>query len=57
MRKYQDMYEMLEKDMRARQFFEELPAYVRNHISTRAGNVNSYESLRSYAENLLSGDI
>jgi hypothetical protein len=57
MAEYRDMYEMLEKDPEARRFFEELPAYVRSQISTRAGNVNSFESLRSYAENLLSGDI
>ncbi|MGI5876854.1 MAG: hypothetical protein ACOX6X_08650 [Dethiobacteria bacterium] len=57
MRKYRDMYEMLEKDPKARKYFDELPAYVRNQISTRAGNVNSYESLKRYVENLLSGDI
>jgi len=52
MRKYRDMYELLQQDREAKQYFDKLPAYVRDQISTRAHNVSSFASLRDYAENL-----
>ncbi len=54
--KYRDLYELFDGDLKARQYFDKLPAYVRDQISIRAGSVNSFESLQDYAENLLRGD-
>ncbi len=56
MQKYYDMYELFKNDTSAKQYFDKLPAYVREQISTRANGVNSFESLKDYAENLLRGD-
>ena len=56
MKKYPDMYELFKSEAQAKQYFDKLPDYVRDQISTRAGGVNSFESLRDYAENLLRGD-
>lgn len=56
MQKYYDMYELFKKDTRAKQYFDKLPVYVREQISTRANGVNSFDSLKDYAENLLRGD-
>ena len=54
--KYPNMYQLLESDAVARRYFDDLPDYVRDQIRTRADNVNSIDSLRDYAENLLRGD-
>ena len=54
--KYSDLYAVLQNEPQAQQYFDELPDYVRDQISTRAGNVNSFESLMDYAENLTRGD-
>lgn len=56
MHKYHDMYELFQHDQDAKQYFDKLPAYVRDQISTRAENVNSFASLQDYAENLTRGD-
>ncbi|MDD4844679.1 MAG: hypothetical protein PHU31_10175 [Anaerotignum sp.] len=56
MQKYYDMYELFKNDTSAKQYFDKLPVYVREQISTRANGVNSFESLKDYAENLLRGD-
>lgn len=56
MRKYPDVYALIHEDPQAKQYFDSLPDYVQNQIGTRAGNVNSFASLRDYAENLLRGD-
>lgn len=55
--KYSSLQSLLEDDMEAKKFFNSLPDYVREHISSRGNNVNSFESLRHYADNLLRGDI
>jgi len=47
---------LIKNDAEANQYFILLPDYVREQISTRGDNVNSLESLRDYAENLLRGD-
>ena len=57
MRKYPSLNEVLENECDAKNYFDSLPDYVREQISTRAYVVNSFESLRDYAENLLRGDI
>lgn len=54
--KYRDMYELFKSDPQAKQYFDKLPDYVRDQISTRADGVNSLASLQDYAENLLRGD-
>lgn len=56
MQKYHDLYELFENEAAARQYFSQLPSYVREQIRTRASGVNSLESLQDYAENLLRGD-
>lgn len=56
MRKYPDLNELFKNDTQARQYFNKLPDYVRDQIWTRAGGVNSFASLKDYAENLLRGD-
>lgn len=54
--KYENMYVMFEKDSNAKRYFNGLPDYVREQISSRANSVNTYAGLRDYAENLLRGD-
>lgn len=56
MLKYPDLHALLQADPEARAFFNQLPDYVRDQISTRPGGVNSLESLSDYADNLLRGD-
>ena len=55
-KKYQDLHLLLGEDKNARAYYEGLPDYVREQIGTRADSVNSLDSLRDYAENLLRGD-
>lgn len=54
--KYPNMYALFQKETKAKRYFDSLPDYVRDQISTRAQNVNSFDSLKDYAENLLRGD-
>jgi hypothetical protein len=54
--KYRDMYELFESEHEAKLYFDKLPDYIRDQISTRADGVNSFESLRHYADNLSRGD-
>ena len=54
--KYSDLYALLESRPEARRYFDRLPAYAQEHISSRADSVNSYESLVDYAENVPRGE-
>lgn len=54
--KYAGLNALLDADPRARRYFDGLPGYVQEHISSRGDSVNSFDSLRDYAENLLRGD-
>lgn len=54
--KYPDLQTLLAEEPEAGQYYNKLPDYVKQQISTRAQSVNSFESLRDYAENLLRGD-
>ena len=45
-----DLYALLQSDPEAKRYFNALPDYVREQISTMA------EGLQDYAENLLRGD-
>ncbi len=56
MEKYNDMYDLFHNDKNAKQYFDKLPDYVREQISTRANGVRTMENLKDYAENLLRGD-
>ncbi|MCH3971773.1 MAG: hypothetical protein LKE53_03230 [Oscillospiraceae bacterium] len=53
---YRDMFTLMREEPQAKAYFEELPPPVREQMSTRAFRVNSFESMRSYAENLTRGD-
>lgn len=55
--KYQSLHALVAENSHAKQYYNSLPDYVQEQISTRAQNINSFESLRDYAENLLRGDI
>lgn len=54
--KYPDLNALLQSEPEAKRYFETLPDYAREHISTRADSVNSFESLKDYAENVLRGE-
>lgn len=54
--KYPDMHALLSQEPEARAYFDALPDYVREQMQTRSQGVNSLESLKDYAENLLRGD-
>lgn len=53
---YPDLSALLENEPEAKNYFNKLPDYVRDQIRTRTDQVNSYASLRDYAENLTRGD-
>lgn len=55
--KYSDLYELMKHDKAARDYFNQLPEHLRSSIEQRAGGVNSFESLKSYTDNLTQGDI
>ena len=52
MQKYHDIFELIQNDPNAKAYYEKLPDYMREQIGTRAEKVNSFASLRDYAENL-----
>ncbi len=56
-KKYDGLSSLINSESEAKSYYNSLPEYVREQISTRGQNVNSYQSLRDYAENLLRGDI
>ncbi len=53
---YSDLNALLRSEPEAKRYFDTLPDYAREQIQTRSGNVNSFASLKDYAENLLRGD-
>lgn len=53
---YPDLYALLRSEPAARRYFDTLPSYVRDQINTRATSVNSFASLKDYAQNLTRGD-
>ena len=56
MKQYPDLFVLLRSEPEARQYYETLPAYVQDQISARADGVNSFASLKDYAQNLTRGD-
>lgn len=53
---YSDLNALLHSEQEAKRYFDTLPDCAREQIQTRSGNVNSFASLKDYAENLLRGD-
>lgn len=53
---YSDLNTLLRNEPEAKHYFDTLPDYAREQIQTRSGSVNSFDSLKDYAENLLRGD-
>ena len=56
MKSYRDLFALLRDDPEAKRYFDTLPDYVRDQIGTRAEGVNSFASLKDYAQNLTRGD-
>ena len=53
MEQYYDLFDLLEEDPEAEEFYLELPEYVREFIEDRADSVRSLADLRVCAENFL----
>jgi len=53
---YGGLSALLSAEPQAQQYFDSLPGYVKEMMQDRAQNINSFESLRDYGENLLRGD-
>ena len=56
MRYYRDLDALLQNDPNAKHYFDTLPDYVREQIRTRSSGVNSFASLKDFAQNLTRGD-
>lgn len=54
--KYSGLQSLISSDRQAKEFFVSLPDYVQGMIQQRSDSVNSLESLKDYADNLLRGD-
>ena len=53
---YADMYALFRHEHKAEAYFESLPDYVRDQLSYRTKNVNSFDELQNCADALLRGD-
>lgn len=53
---YPDLNVLLENSKQATAYYNNLPDYVKDAMQQRSSGVNSFDSLRSYADNLLAGD-
>jgi hypothetical protein len=54
--KHANLNALLTADQEAQAFFTGLPQYVREHIAERGNEVNSFDSLKSHADNATKGD-
>ena len=54
--KYPDLNALLRSEPEAKRYYDALPDYVREQIGTRPAGVNSFASLKDYAENLTRED-
>ena len=52
---YSNLNTLLHSDSEAKHYFETLPDYAREQISSRFYGVNSLAGLKDYAQNLLRG--
>ncbi len=55
-KKYENLTSLLNSEQDANSYYRSLPDYVKEQIDSRADSVNSFESLRDYAENLTRGE-
>lgn len=55
-KKYKGLEELISSEPQANKYYSSLPDYVKEQIGTRADSVNSFASLRDYAENITRGD-
>ncbi len=53
---YPDLNSLLRSEPEAKHYFDALPNYAREQISARSDSVNSFASLKDYAQDLLRGD-
>ena len=53
---YSNLNVLLHNDSEAKHYFETLPDYAREQISSRFNSINSLAGLRDYAQNLLQSD-
>lgn len=56
MKHYPDLDALLQSEPDAKRYFNALPDYAREQIRSRADGVNSFASLKDYAQNLTRGD-
>ncbi len=54
--KYEHVDKLLKQEPEAKRYFDNLPDYVREQIRQRGSHVNSFASLKDYAQNLTRGD-
>ncbi|MCI2105673.1 MAG: hypothetical protein LKK00_03000 [Intestinimonas sp.] len=50
--KYLDLSELLAKEPQAQTYFNKLPKNVKQQIQSQSKSIDSFDSLRNYAENL-----
>ena len=56
MPEYKDLQAMIFQNADARQYYNELPKYIREMLNERGDDLNTFDSLQRYAETLLIGD-
>jgi len=54
--KYYDLYDLIEQNEEAGEYFSGLPDYIQEMIDDRSDRIRSIDELKRYADNLLSGD-
>ncbi|MBQ7718734.1 MAG: hypothetical protein IJT38_05485 [Clostridia bacterium] len=50
---FYDLFDLLEEDFEAEEFYQELPEYVREFIEDRADTIRNLDDLRRCADNFL----
>ncbi|MCI2105934.1 MAG: hypothetical protein LKK00_04345 [Intestinimonas sp.] len=48
--KYVDLFDLLDKEPQAKTYFNKLPENVKQQIQGQSKNIDSFDSLRNYAE-------
>ena len=54
---YPDLNVLLRSEPEAKHYFDTLPDYAREKIQRRYRSVNSFASLKEYAQNVLCGNV
>jgi hypothetical protein len=55
-RKYSGLNELIKEDSEANSYYNSLPQYVKEMICQQEQNVNSFDSLHSFADNYTKED-